>query len=197
MLDMLMSDKHAIALLKKDHDEVDALFKAFEKSDSKAEKEKIIQQAINALKMHAIVEEEIFYPTVRKQVGAEIMDEADEEHHVAKLLIAELDQKNGGGDHRFAKFTVLAENIKHHVKEEEDIMMPKAQETKVDFEALGEMILERKQQLMEKGIPVDAEHKLMASAGMGNRGDSPAAAAKRKKPVIRKSTKSSGDESRA
>lgn len=195
MLDVLMSDKHAITLLKKDHDKVNDLFDQFEKADSKAEKEKIIAMALEELKMHAIVEEEIFYPTVRKQVGSELMNEADEEHHVAKLLIAELEEKNGGGDHRFAKFMVLAENVRHHVKEEENLMMPKAQETKVDFEALGTMILARKQQLMQKGIPTDAEHKLIA----GGRGmmDSPAANSKKKKPAIKKMRVREQDESRA
>lgn len=195
MLDILMSDKHAIVLLKKDHECVLQLFEDFKKAESKAEKEKIIAQALEELKMHAVVEEEIFYPTVRKQVGDELMNEADEEHHVAKVLIAELEQKNGGGDHRYAKFTVLGENIKHHIKEEENLMMPKAQETKVDFEALGSMILARKQAMMEKGIPTDAEHKLVA----GSRGviDSPAAASKKKKPAIKKMAVREGDESRA
>lgn len=195
MLDMLMSDKHAIVLLKKDHENVLKLFDDFKKAESKVEKERIIAQALEELKMHAVVEEEIFYPTVRKQVGEELMNEADEEHHVAKVLIAELEQKNGGGDHRYAKFTVLGENIKHHIKEEENLMMPKAQETKVDFEALGSMMLVRKQQMADKGIPVDAEHKLVA----GSRGviDSPAAAAKKKKPAIKKMSVREGDESRA
>ncbi|MDI1226575.1 MAG: hemerythrin domain-containing protein [bacterium] len=195
MLDILMSDKHAIVLLKKDHECVLKLFEDFKKAESKVEKESIITQALEELKMHAVVEEEIFYPTVRKQVGAEMMNEADEEHHVAKVLIAELEQKNGGGDHRFAKFTLLAENIKHHIKEEENMLMPKAQETKVDFEALGAMILARKDAMMKNGIPVDAEHKLVA----GSRGviDSPAAAAKKKKPAIRKMAVREGDETRA
>ncbi len=195
MLDILMSDKHAIVLLKKDHERVLKLFEDFKKSESKTEKESIIAQALEELKMHAVVEEEIFYPTVRKQVGAELMNEADEEHHVAKVLIAELEEKNGGGEHRFAKFTVLAENIKHHIKEEENMMMPKAQETKVDFEAIGTMILARKDAMVKNGIPVDAEHKLVS----GSRGviDSPAAAAKKKKPAIRKMAVREGDETRA
>jgi iron-sulfur cluster repair protein YtfE (RIC family) len=183
MLEMLMSDDHAIALLKKDHEEVKKLFDDFKKSESKTEKEKIIAKAVEELKLHAIVEEEIFYPTVRKEVGADIMNEADEEHHVARMLIAELDSPGGGGGHRFAKFWVLAENIKHHIKEEENIMMPKAAETKVDFRALGSMMEARKAELREKGIPADREHKMVAKT---RGGDTPAALAKKKKPKVRK-----------
>ena len=55
------------------------------------------------------------------------MNEADEEHHVAKLLIAELDAMDGSESHFDAKFQVLAENVRHHIEEEEGEMLPKAQ----------------------------------------------------------------------
>ena len=42
MFDWMLPEKHAIALLKKDHDKVKELFEKFEKTDSSAEKEKII-----------------------------------------------------------------------------------------------------------------------------------------------------------
>ena len=104
---------HAIAILKKDHDTVKALFEEFEKAETPARKTKIIDQALTELKIHAILEEEIFYPTVRAHVGRDIMNEADEEHHVAKVLIAELDTVDAKNDHRDAKFTVLAESVRH------------------------------------------------------------------------------------
>ncbi len=79
-----------------------------------------------ALKIHAALEEEIFYPTVRAHVGSEVMNEADEEHHLAKVLIAELDLTGKSNDHRDAKFTVLVESVRHHILEEENEMLPKA-----------------------------------------------------------------------
>lgn len=91
MLDWLLPEQHAIAILKKDHDTVKELFDKFEKAETSAQKEKIITAALTELKIHAVIEEEIFYPTVRKHVGNDIMNEADEEHHVAKVLIAELE----------------------------------------------------------------------------------------------------------
>ena len=187
MLDFLLPEKHAISILKKDHDTVKDLFDRFEKAESSSEKERIINRAVTELKMHAVVEEEIFYPTVRKHVGSDLMNEADEEHHVAKVLIAELDLNRGGGDHREAKFTVLAESVRHHIKEEENEMLPKAKELDIDFEALGQRILDRKKELKEDGIPKDAEHSMVAQAR--GKGDSPAAASRKKAPSVKTARK--------
>lgn len=107
-------DCNAISLLKKDHTKVKGLFDQFEKADSLREKRKIVAEAIVELKLHAAVEEDIFYPAVRKPIGKKVMNEADEEHHVVKVLIAELEEMDGKEGHYDAKFTVLAENVRHH-----------------------------------------------------------------------------------
>jgi hypothetical protein len=179
MFDWMLPEKHAIAILKKDHDTVKGLFDDFRKAEKTAEKEKIINQALTALKIHAVLEEEIFYPTVRAHVGSKIMNEADEEHHVAKVLIAELD-RGANNDHRYAKFTVLAESVRHHIREEESDMLPKTKELDIDFEALGQKMLDRKEKLERDGIPSDEEHAMVARAN--GRGDSPAKAAQSRKP---------------
>lgn len=175
---LLLPETHAIAILLKDHDRVKALFEKFEKAKSSAAKEKIIAAALTELKVHAIVEEDIFYPAVRTHVGKDLMNEADEEHHVARVLIAELDHHGPADDHRYAKFTVLAESVRHHIDEEEGEMLPKAKELKIDFEALGQQILERKDRLHKEGIPPDAEHAMVSTARGG--GDTPAATARRR-----------------
>jgi hypothetical protein len=105
------------------------------------------------------------------------MNEADEEHHVARVLIAELDEDGESHDHRHAKFTVLSESVRHHIGEEEGEVLPKAKELKIDFVALGRQILERKARLQEDGIPPDAEHAMVAAARGG--GDTPAQTARR------------------
>jgi hypothetical protein len=195
MLDFLMSEKHAISILKKDHDTVKDLFDKFEKAESSAEKERIISRAVTELKMHAVVEEEVFYPTVRKHVGAAVMNEADEEHHVAKILIAELDLNLGGRDHREAKFTVLAESVRHHIREEENEMLPRAKGLDIDFEALGQKMLDRKKELREDGIPKEAEHSMVAQAR--GKGDSPAAASRKKAPSVKAARKNGATHSRS
>ena len=172
----------AIELLKRDHAIVKDLFDEFENARSRQSKKKIAAQVLQELKIHAALEEEIFYPAVRKHVGKDIMNEADEEHHVAKLLVAELEDLDGRGDHYDAKFTVLAENVRHHIKEEENEMLPKAGKAKLDFEALAEKMTRRKEKLLEGGVPPAGEER-MVKASRG-RGDSPARAAKRKPPKL-------------
>jgi hemerythrin superfamily protein len=73
-----------LALLKKDHDTVKDLFDRFEKAEGWPAKKKIVRLALTELKVHAEIEEELFYPAVRKPVGKDILNEADEEHLVAK-----------------------------------------------------------------------------------------------------------------
>jgi hemerythrin superfamily protein len=184
MFDFLtLPDDHAISILKKDHERVKQLFDQFEKAEGKPAREKIIRQAVTELKIHALLEEEIFYPAVRQHVGAELMDEADEEHHLAKVLIAELDAGVADPGHRVAKFTVLSESVRHHIKDEEGEVLPKAKSTDVDFVALGHKMVARKKQLLAKGIPGDAEHAMIAKSGNA---DSPAKSAKRRKPAAAK-----------
>ena len=112
------------------------------------------------------------------------MNEADEEHHVAKLLIAELDVMDGSESHFDAKFHVLSENVRHHIKEEEGEMLPKAKGVKLDFEALAEKMTARKEKLLTDGVPPAGEE-VMVKASRG-KGDSPAQAAKRQAPKLPK-----------
>ena len=170
----------AINRLKADHEEVKKLFARFEEAGDSASKTKkdIVARAIEALKIHASVEEQLFYPALRQEMEDEpgLLDEADEEHHVAKFLIAELEQMKGDEDHWEAKFTVLAENVRHHIKEEEGEIFPKARKTKIDFVALGDQLVKLKDQLTREGVPDEAEHDMVSKYGL--RGDSPAKRAK-------------------
>ena len=141
-----------VALLKSDHDEVKGLFDKFENAKSMAPKAKVARQAIVELKIHAAIEEEIFYPAFDKESGGEeshdIYLEAEEEHHVVHLLIAELDSMADDDEHFEAKFTVLLENVRHHIEEEESEMLPKAKSLgKERLAALGQEMAERKKEL--------------------------------------------------
>jgi len=177
MLERLtLPDTHAISIILKDHDTVKALFDWFEKAETGATRDKIIAEALMELKIHAVIEEEIFYPAIRQHVGKDLMNEADEEHHVARVLIAELESTGRENDHRDAKFKVLSESVRHHIKEEEDEVIPKAKELNIDFEALGQELLDRKEELKEEGVPADSEHSMVAKAR--GRADTPAATAR-------------------
>lgn len=183
----ILKPNPAVTMLKQDHAKVKQLFKQFAAAKTRPQKMKIVQEALTELQIHAAIEEEIFYPAVRKAIGKEIMNEADEEHHVAKLLIAELETMKGSESHFDAKFQVLAENIRHHIKEEENEMLPQARGVKVNFEALAEKMERRKEVLLRNGAPEVAEAKMVRKSR--GKGDSPAQAAKRKSPKLGKRSK--------
>ena len=142
----------AIAMLTADHKKVKNLFADFDKlkdAGSDEDKASIVDQICNELKIHTELEEEIFYPAVRKAINdGDLMDEALVEHAGAKDLIAQLEDARPEDDLYDAKVTVLGEQINHHVKEEEGDMFPKAKKAKVDTEALGATMLKRKNALM-------------------------------------------------
>ena len=126
-------------LLKKQHDEVKALFKKIEKAKP-GQRRPLLAELADNLQLHMKIEEGIFYPAV-KELGSkkadEMVAEAYEEHHVVKLVIAEI-PKVDPQDERFeAKMTVLKELIEHHVEEEEDEMFDLAD--KLDDEVLEDV----------------------------------------------------------
>jgi hypothetical protein len=164
------SHLNAIDSLKADHRRVEGLFDRFETASDARDKKRIVQEAINELKVHSAIEEEIFYPAIREEVDSpDLMNEADEEHHAAKVLIAELESMEGDESHFEAKFTVLGENIRHHIKEEEEDMFTKAEGTDIDFERLGARMEARRAELNQKGVPFTGEDWMVAaSAGEGD-----------------------------
>lgn len=143
----------ALSMLKTDHDKVRELFKQFEEmmeeEGSEKQKEALVQQVCNEIKLHAQLEEEIFYPAVRAAIDDDdLMDEAAVEHAEAKELIEQIESMRAGDDLFDAKVVVLSEQVEHHATEEEDEMFPKVKKAKVDITALGLEIMERKRALM-------------------------------------------------
>jgi len=118
----------AITLLKADHRTVEKLFKAFEKAGESANvtKAKTVDQVISELSVHAAIEEQVFYPAARNEVGdtTGMVLESLEEHHVVKWLLSELEGMDPTDERYVAKMTVLMELVRHHVKEEEEDLFP-------------------------------------------------------------------------
>ncbi len=118
----------ALSLLKSDHRTVESLFKRFEASKGASqEKEEVCRQIVRELSVHAAIEEEAFYPTIkpRSKELEELVLEALEEHHVAKWVLSELEKMTPDDERLDAKMNVLAESVRHHVREEEQELFPK------------------------------------------------------------------------
>ena len=140
----------AIELLREDHQKVQDLFEEFEGADTRSQ-QRIVDQALTELEVHAKLEEGLVYPAIREALDEEdMMDEALEEHHVVELLIKELRKMSPKDDRYHAKFTVLTEMVKHHIEEEESDMLPQAEETDIDMAELGQEAMALKDKLLSK-----------------------------------------------
>jgi len=141
--------QEATAQLKADHKAVSALFAAYEKARAPSMKKKLVAKICTELSVHAQVEDEIFYPAVKAALkDKELVPEAIVEHATLKNLISQIEGKEPDGEMFDAKVKVLSEYVKHHVKEEQNEMFPKAKKTKLDMRALGAQLAARKQELL-------------------------------------------------
>jgi len=141
----------AIAMLKADHKLVDELFEQFESAKSSETKKTLAEQICKELTIHAQVEEEIFYPAVKEALkDKQLVPEAQVEHATLKNLIAEIEAAKDDEEMWEARVKVLGEYVKHHVKEEQNEMFPKAKASDLDMDELGVMMQERKNELMSE-----------------------------------------------
>ncbi|MGZ4993729.1 MAG: hemerythrin domain-containing protein [Methylobacter sp.] len=139
----------ATVLLKADHKLVSNLFSEYEEAHSKAKKKKIVEQICNELTVHAQIEEEIFYPAVKQALkDNELIPEARVEHATLKSLISQVEGIEPDGEMFDATIKVLQEYVKHHVKEEQNEIFPKAKSAGLDMLKLGAKLSERKQELL-------------------------------------------------
>ena len=137
----------ATDLLKKQHKEVKALFKKVEGTENTRQRRQLLNEISQSLEGHTLIEEEIFYPAVRglqTEQAEEMVLEAYEEHHVVKLVLAELPRVNPEDERFEAKMTVLADLGEHHADEEEKEMFKTAQKLgKDELQSLGAQMQER------------------------------------------------------
>ena len=139
----------AIALLEADHREVASYFEAYENLADAAEKKVLAEQICLALKVHALIEEEIFYPAARAKTGQEdLIDGALVEHMGAKTLVAQIEAMPVGEGLYDAMVRVLGEQVRHHVAEEEGELFPAVRDSGVDLETLGAKLAARKADLI-------------------------------------------------
>ncbi|MCA1828312.1 MAG: hemerythrin domain-containing protein [Myxococcales bacterium] len=146
----------AIALLTRDHREVEQLFKQFDKLTERAQKtmKKLVTKMIRELAIHSAVEEMLFYPAVRTaalkadtragEAASDLVLESLEEHHIVKWTLSELEKMDPEDERYCAKVEVLMESVRHHIEEEEGDLFPKARKL------LGQEMLDELGKRMEK-----------------------------------------------
>lgn len=142
-----------LAILKDDHDRVKKLFRRFERmKDGDTQMSQLVEQACRELEIHAMLEEEIFYPRIRERMKeSELLEEAEVEHESAKHLIQQLKRLDADDPKYAATFSVLAEYVQHHVREEENEIFPRVRRARMDLVAMGEELQARRKELLESG----------------------------------------------
>lgn len=152
-----------IAVLKADHREVEQLFRSFEKAgdNAHAQKRELADRIVAALSVHAAVEEQILYPWVRATIqdSDDPVLEALEEHHVVKWLLSEIEDMDPANERFDAKVTVLGENVRHHVREEESEMFVGLRQvgTRAELLDLGDQITAAKRTAPTRPHPRSAD----------------------------------------
>jgi hemerythrin superfamily protein len=145
----------AIALLRADHKTVTDMFDEYERRKSRLSPDKKMDMALTIcreLEVHAMIEEEIFYPAAREAVREDdLLKEAYVEHASAKDLIHQLQESSPDDELFDARVKVLGEYVKHHVKEEQGEIFPMVKKSRLDTRELGEQLMRRKQELMGGG----------------------------------------------
>jgi hemerythrin superfamily protein len=142
----------ATQMIRQDHKKVEGLFKKFEQTKGAEAKKRLADTAMAELEVHAALEEKVFYPAVEKEVDdASMVSEARQEHQTVKQLIAELKGMEEADEEFETQFSELMENVQHHVEEEENEMLPKAEESGLDLNSLGQQMTQMRQQLQNGG----------------------------------------------
>ncbi|HXJ63952.1 MAG TPA: hemerythrin domain-containing protein [Actinomycetota bacterium] len=136
----------AITLLKDDHRKVKELFSKYERAGNRAfaTKKKLVDKITEELSVHAAIEEQVFYPSVREAIVETEDDvlESLEEHHIVKWTLSELEKMEPQDERYDAKVTVLIESVRHHIGEEEQDMFPKVRKalTRTQLSELGDLM---------------------------------------------------------
>ena len=146
---------NALTLLKDDHDRIKKLLSQIKETTDRAEKSRaeLFSEIKQGLTVHEVIEEEIFYPALKEHPKAkEIVLEGYEEHHVVDEIMGELDGLDPTDESFGPKAKVMAENIEHHIEEEEGEMFEQARRVfdASELDELGRRMAERKESAQQE-----------------------------------------------
>jgi hemerythrin superfamily protein len=128
-----------LSLIETDHREVEQLFEKIQKEKNSKKVKDIFSQIYEELSLHTRAEELVFYPAMREyEETATYLEEAEEEHNSAKILLEELKMLEPDDSEFKSKLTELIESVQHHVEEEEEEIFSAVQES-MDNQELQEL----------------------------------------------------------
>lgn len=141
----------ATDLLQRDHRQVESWFHACDSLSDEQQKSELIQKICMALTVHAQIEEEIFYPRARAEIGEPgLIQEAIQEHAEVKQMVSEIEQRQAQGQDCTEQLMALRQAVQHHVQEEESELFPMVRDSEIDLFALGADLATRRSELMQQ-----------------------------------------------
>ena len=150
----------AIALLDEDHRRLEKIFREFETLPDDANDETkrgVVERASAALTVHIRIEEELFYPAVQRMLSEKILsEETVMEHSAARELMESLERLEPSDPFYDATFVVLAEYVKHHVRNQEKDIFPRIRKATPDLNAVGAQMKQRKEELEDEDGPTES-----------------------------------------
>ncbi len=139
----------ALQLLRDDHRKVKDLFRQFAEAEDGSTRKAIADEAVAELMIHAQLEEEVFYPAMRREGMTELVYHSEEEHHAAEMIMDDLIGIDARGTQLQARFQVLVDMVNEHITEEGSQMFPRAAELGMALlESLGDRLQETRQRLL-------------------------------------------------
>lgn len=143
--------RDVIELLKRDHERIQRAFREFDHLNSLQACQQIVQRTCAELKVHAAIEEELFYPAVRGAIDEpDLVDEAEIEHRSIASLVEYIELLPSDDLKYKASFRVLGDYVVHHVREEETEMFPRLVQAGIDWDALAAAMATRRAELCDE-----------------------------------------------
>jgi hemerythrin-like domain-containing protein len=141
----------ALALLESEHRAIAELFEKFEGADL-MRKAWIVERICSALKLHAQIEEEIFYPAARAALAKydEVIEETDVEHASIKVLVRRIEESGPADEYYETLVRVLGDYVKHHVAEEERELFSRLRGMDIDLLTIGAELARRRAELTHR-----------------------------------------------
>jgi len=174
----------ALQLLRDDHRKVKDLFRQFGEAEDGSTRKAIADEAVAELMIHAQLEEEVFYPAMRREGMTELVYHSEEEHHAAEMIMDDLMGTDARGTQLQARFQVLVDMVTEHITEEESQMFPRAAELGMArLERIGELIQEKREALLTQPRRVPARRSTTTATASANTPARKPAATRVKKAV--------------
>ena len=169
----------ALTLVRQDHRKLDGLLERCEQLDGNEEgeeREVLLGQLQASVRHHVDQEESILYTIFRERARrAEIdlghLDRALEQHRLIDRLSSELTDAGPDGTTLKAKLTVLAEQARTHMDDENSFLLPAIEDLIED-----DTLMELGRRMEQRDRVIESRHKLAAMVPGGRRGRRLAAA---------------------